>query len=259
MVVNTILYSFLAYQDSGRNPVYKVGSKGYRQRFKEESDPKLMELSYNCGEFIEDTAWNYGIFVAEYNNKIQNLFQTAKSSHHLLSALQEIRVAKAVINYKTYKQHISQKNRSTIHKQKFPNCKTHMEKYPEVFEELAGVYKSLFNLAGVKSQFHVNKNNKYMLMADSYVIEQIAPLLYSDIIKNNIKLNKDKKWNEKLTFACHALIQKNKMKEVNTKNLKIIREALQNAGWEKLSKNTKLLQEKLSKMLKNYNNRIIIH
>ncbi len=127
--IHILLYSFVSYQDGGRNPVYKIWEFGYQQRIEQECDVELTELSYNCGKNIQDTPWNYGIFVGEFNNQIQNHFETAKSKHHLMTALQELPMCKAVINYKTFRQHLVQSDIMTIHKTKFPNCKTNFSSH----------------------------------------------------------------------------------------------------------------------------------
>ncbi len=254
-----LLYSMMSFQDYGRNPVYQMETFGYQQRLKQELDCELTLLSYNAGTFIEETPWNYGIFVQEFSNKVQNQIKTGASSHNLYSALIEIPICKSLINYSCFTRHLNQRRTITIHQKRFPNIKSHIQNYPHVFEDLKDLYTTAFNLDLVQHDFHENENNEWTLMANTSIIKIIPQLLFTEIVKNNILFNKTNTWTQKITYGVHALVQKYRMKTVNTENINIIVKAFKKVELYELAKNKKLIQEKLQDILNNYNTRLIIY
>ncbi len=255
----TNFHSFMPFQDGGRNPVYQVREYGYQQRMAQECDCELTLLSYNAGKFIPETPFNYGIFVGEFNNKIQNMFNTGKSTHSLFSGLIEIPMCCSVINYQCFRRYLKQRDMVTIHQKKFPNVQSHIQNYPHVFDDLAHLYKTLFSLELIQQQFHKNENEDWFLMPTASITKVIPQLLYTEIVDNNILFNKEKQWTEKITYGVHALVQKYNMQHVNDDNIKIIQKALRKVKLTELAKNKKVISEKLENILNNYKCRMVIY
>ncbi len=221
-----------------------------------------MDLAFSSGSNIENPTHHIGIMDGERQNWKQNKLQLNKSAHHLDTALIDIEFAECILNYDTFKFH-TEEFEKPIHMRFYPQYKVCKELNEEIFSNLQNIYNGMFSLRLLQDEFH-NCNDKqinptYTLIPCADQIEGIvSQIVYTKIVNNNIKIGKDGEWNENLTYALYALINKYDIKEINEKNLECLSKEFKKCGLKEFA-SKQFLTKKLKELENVFVNVSITH
>ncbi len=248
----------MSYQTSGKSPVYQTWKRGYQDRLRNEAAPDICVNIFNCGKYLKVPTYHNGIMVQERNNKLQNILDLCKSSHHMNTALLEIDIAKAILNYLNFQMHEKQYE-LPAYKRRYPQYAPHKHgPYLPIFEQLKSIYIHLLSLELFKKQFHQQKqisDNKYIwtLLPNTDIVSIVPKIIVDKIIANNLLMNKENQWTQKHTYGVRALVEEFKIKTLNDTNIEFVINKLRQCQINKKLLKKNLIAAKIKDAIKKNN------
>ncbi len=229
----------------------------WQQRSGQELKIDLINLNYNCGKRITRPTTRMGIMNQEYNNWLNNKLNLHESAHHLVTAVENIKFSKCIINYATYIHHCEEFTKKAYQRY-YPKHDTCKKLNRKVFQNLDKIYWSMFSLNLFTTSFHETKNSKeknreYIMMPCMTEIFDHTQLVYKKIIENNIEINKKQEWDERYTYGLHALCDLHNIKDINPHSLNILSNEFKKNGLLKFA-DKNFLYKKLKNLKKRFIN-----